>query len=113
MTNVQAERKLRAEAVSAFHTLADEDDENDTFELKKRDIQQDEGEDDSEEYRKFLLEMGGGEEEVRRVLGTSDRSEPDYRNGVEEEEGEEEEERVHAARRSHRKVKGDDDFLMK
>ncbi|WVQ84513.1 hypothetical protein IAT38_006667 [Cryptococcus sp. DSM 104549] len=136
LTHVQQEKKLREEAVSAFAALAgdesDEDDEDEGeedagFVLKKRKADEKEVDEDEEEYRKFLLEMGGGEEEVRKVLGMGDA--PAMRLAVmessdEEDAGEgqkemqamskverEELERKKAEKKA-KKAKEDDDFLM-
>lgn len=79
LTHVQAQAKLRKEVVSAFHALEDDDDDADEdggFQPVKVDGEGaaaglgDEDEDAAadREYRKFLLEMGGGEDQVRSLL---------------------------------------------
>ena len=126
MTNVQSERLLRADAISAFHALADEaEEQNCDFEPKKREKDEDEALADDEEYRRFLLEMGGGEDEVRRVLGMGDQPVNGLRPISDEdeiddgEEKEEEEAKVNVGwakghvKRTARKTEVDDNFLMK
>ena len=69
-TYVQSQAALRAEAINAFKDLnGDDDDDEDNFELSARPKPDKEVEREVNEYRAFLLEMGGGEEEVRRTLG--------------------------------------------
>lgn len=124
LTNVQSERLLRAEAVSAFNNLSKEGDEDDgVFEPKKRERDEEEVVADDEEYRRFLIEMGGGEEEVRRVLGMGDQPvtglEPLSEGDGDEEDVKERERKVDVDRvneslkRKGIKAKADDHFLMK
>lgn len=126
LTNVQAEIKLRHEAINAFHQLAgdeaDDEDESGGGFLAKRVKDDNEDGDDEEEYRKFMLDVGGGEAEVRRILGTDSQSVPFARQDVEEEEGGEEPEsapqkkvkgKAPRADLDQMKAKADDDFLMK
>ena len=121
LTNVQSERLVRAEAVKAFRSFADEDDgDQGDFELKKREREEEEAVDDDEEYRRFLLEMGGGVEEVRRVLGMGDQPVVDRSllasgdgNRVEGDHGTfNEQEKADRAKRKSRKAEADDNFLM-
>ncbi|WWC95448.1 hypothetical protein V866_002312 [Kwoniella sp. B9012] len=123
LTYVQSERKLKEEAVSAFKALAsdDSDDDGDEF-IKKR--EKDEGEEDmeDEEYRQFLLEMGGGEAEVRKILGMGDQPiSTNLEETVEDEKGEKdvvlskvEKEEIAAKKKAkkEKKAKKDDEFLM-
>ena len=61
---------VRADAINAFKDFDGESaDANDDFELSARPKTDEEVEREVREYREFLLEMGGGEEEVRRTLG--------------------------------------------
>lgn len=127
---------LREGAVNAFKSLAaesEDEDDGDGFLLKARDKEEvDEGKDD-EQYRRFLLEAGGGEEEVRKILGMG--QQPGWAGADEEEEviatdgvptkekkkkkkskkdnGEQEEVLKERKERKERKDKNDDDFLMK
>lgn len=122
MTNVQSERLMRAEALSAFRSLANDDaEEEGKFEPKRREKDEEQVVADEEEYRSFLLEMGGGEEEVRRVLGMGDQPVPGRlpvaEHDLEEDQGDEVWSVRGAGRRakkkSRKKAKEDDDFLMK
>ena len=132
LTNVQEQRMLRQGAISAFKSLADDEEsegEDGTgFVLKERKKDENEIGEEDEEYRKFLLDIGGGEEEVRKILGMGDAPawnpdqeivEPVKENGkrdkkkkkdgalskVEKEEMDKD--------RQEKKAKDDDDFLMK
>lgn len=76
LTHVQEERALREEVTKAFHTAigddeVDEEDEDGGFLVKRNrtDIEKDA---EKEEYRRFLLANGGGEDEVRKLLGLGD-----------------------------------------
>ncbi|KAJ9094327.1 hypothetical protein QFC19_008013 [Naganishia cerealis] len=72
LTHVQEERALRAEVTKAFHTAIGEDEdqeEDDDGFLVKRDRTDTEKDEEKEAYRKFLLANGGGEDEVRKLLG--------------------------------------------
>lgn len=121
LTNVQTERLVRAEALSAFHTFADEDEEEGDFQLKPRKGGDDQiKEEDDGEYRRFMLEMGGGEEEIRRVLGTAKHPATRFpsNGGLDEDddaasEAEEKRERPVTKGARDQKVEEDDDFLMK
>jgi protein KRI1 len=114
LTNVEAERRARKEAVSAFHALADSDDEDgydeeDGF-LTKRTKDAEEVAGDDAAYRAFLLEMGGGEDEVRRTLGMGDAPATGFREDVESDAEAEEakEEKGEKASKKDRKKKAED-----
>ncbi|WVQ95967.1 hypothetical protein IAU59_003066 [Kwoniella sp. CBS 9459] len=125
LTHVQSERLLRQEAVSAFKSLGDDSDEEGDF-IQKRDKEAEDPEQDDVEYRQFLLEMGGGEDEVRKVLGMGDQP----ISGIVADEDDEGEERYDEAKQSalskvekaelkakkekkkEKKAKADEDFLM-
>ncbi|ODN99162.1 hypothetical protein I350_07320 [Cryptococcus amylolentus CBS 6273] len=125
LTHVESQYRLRQEARSAFAGLAEESDDNDSdgegF-LKKRDKEGDEVDADDEEYRKFLLEMGGGEEEVKQLLGMGDQ--PAILQTVDDDDEEEpgqavavskvekEEMKNERKKKQEMKIKDDDDFLM-
>ncbi|KIR34208.1 protein KRI1 [Cryptococcus deuterogattii MMRL2647] len=123
LTHVESQRRLRQEAVSAFKTLAAEsgDDSDEDF-IQKRETDAQEIDDGDEEYKKFMLEFGGGEEEVRKILGMGDQPAILKALADEEEEGEEEKaavskiEKEEMARQKQekkaKKAKDDDDFLM-
>ncbi|WVR07983.1 hypothetical protein IAU60_005026 [Kwoniella sp. DSM 27419] len=127
MTHVQSERRMREEAVSAFKGLADDSDDEDV--IQRRDKDEVEVEQDDEEYRQFLLEMGGGEEEVRKALGMGDQ--PVTARLTDDDDDEEDgqqpvKQRTTAAlskvekaelkakkqAKKEKKAKADDDFLM-
>ncbi|OCF34319.1 hypothetical protein I316_03833 [Kwoniella heveanensis BCC8398] len=128
LTHVQSERLLRQEAVSAFKALGDDEDDDDAGEfIQKRHKEDEDVEQDDIEYRQFLLEMGGGEAEVRKVLGMGDQ--PVSGVIVDDEEGDDEERYDEAKQRALSKVekaelkakkekkkakkaKADEDFLM-
>jgi protein KRI1 len=77
---------------------------------------------DDEEYRRFLLEMGGGEDEVRKILGIGESAIHTVR--VEEDEDEvtepavaeaaegKKKKKVKSEESKEKKAKQDDDFLM-
>jgi protein KRI1 len=128
LTYVQSERRLREEAVNAFKSFGGEgeedEDEDDVLEVKGGGKLVEGGGEAGDEYRKFMLEMGGGEEEVRKVLGIV--TNEAVSNG--EDESSDEEERIvkletkpaKKAKKGEvtgvkkaRKAKADDDFLMK
>lgn len=124
LTHVQSQYKLRNEAVSAFKALAedsDDDGDGDDGLLQKREKQDVEVDEDDEEYRRFLLEMGGGEEEVRKILGMGDQPVQTARLSDDDEEQEATVPAVmqpkkltkRAIKKKERKAKEDDDFLMK
>lgn len=73
LTHVQEERALRDEVTKAFHTAigGDDEDEDEGFLVKreKTDMERDE---EKEAYRQFLLANGGGEQQVRELLGLGD-----------------------------------------
>ena len=124
MTHVESQYKLRNEAVSAFKSLADESDEGDAEGgLVKREKEEEEVDLDDEEYRRFLLEMGGGEDEVRKILGIGESGIHNVR--VEEDEDDEvdqpmeaevaegkKKKKVKSEKSKEKKAKQDDDFLM-
>lgn len=74
LSQVEEERKLRAEVTSAFKTAVPNadagDEEADDF-LVKKDVTQAEIDKQQAKYREFLLKHGGGEEQVRKTLGFS------------------------------------------
>jgi protein KRI1 len=114
----QEQRRLRKEAIEAFH--ADDEEDEGEFVPVKKDQEEVEKEDDG--YRQFLLEMGGGEEEVRRLLGMGDqavsfvRADEDEASGEEQVEGEKKVKKESEKKRQKRmqnKAKADDEFLMK
>lgn len=120
MTNVAAARKAREDALSAFAKFA-EDDSDEEEVLKKRERGADEEAEDDAAYRQFLLEMGGGEQEVRAALGMADAPITDYREDEEEKEGKEkkkdkemseEKRQKREAKRAAKRAKADEDFLM-
>ncbi|WVW86838.1 hypothetical protein I302_108893 [Kwoniella bestiolae CBS 10118] len=123
LTYVQSRRKLQEEAISAFNTLASDDDESDDggF-IKKREKDEGEEEMEDQEYRQFLLEMGGGEDEVRKILGMGDQPVSVALEEIPEEDGEEKEAVLSKAEKvelqpkkkvkKEKKAKKDDEFLM-
>ncbi|OWZ60901.1 hypothetical protein AYX15_06854, partial [Cryptococcus neoformans] len=123
LTHVESQRRLRQEAVSAFKTLAEEsDDESDEEFIRKREKDAQEVDENDEEYKKFMLEFGGGEEEVRKILGMGDQ--PAILKVLESEGEEDEEEKAAVSKiekeemerqkreKEAKKAKDDDDFLM-
>jgi protein KRI1 len=122
LTHVESQYKLRNEALSAFKSLADDsDDEDDEGGLVKREKDEVEVDLDDEEYRRFLLEMGGGEDEVRKILGIGENNA--LKNVLVEEEEEEvvqptevtegkKKKKAKSAVNKEKKAKQDDDFLM-
>jgi protein KRI1 len=72
LSHVQEERALRDEVTRAFHTAIpddeEEEDEEDGF-LVKREKTDGERDAEKEAYRRFLLANGGGEDQVRELLG--------------------------------------------
>ncbi|EIW71389.1 hypothetical protein TREMEDRAFT_67737 [Tremella mesenterica DSM 1558] len=117
LTHVQSQAKLRAETVDAFKALAkddDEDEDGEGFVLQPRPVV--EHERDQDEYRKFLLEMGGGEEEVRKLLGMGDQplalALQEDENGEERQETKVSDLKSSRNKRKNVKVKQDEDFLM-
>jgi protein KRI1 len=120
LTHVESQYRLRNEAVSAFKSLADESEEEDAEGgLVKREKEEKEVDLDDEEYRRFLLEMGGGEDEVRKILGIGENPVNTVR--IEEDEIEEAEpvqvegkkkKKVKSEKSREKKAKQDDDFLM-
>lgn len=119
LTHVQSQYKLRNDAVSAFKALAaDSDDDEDTEGglLTRRQRPEAEVDEDDEDYRRFLLEMGGGEDEVRKILGMGDQPVTTARVEDQEARAEGSEAKTKRRRRAKaqaRKAKEDDDFLMK
>jgi len=116
---------LREKAVDAFKGLAEESEDESEAEagfLKPRSKDEKEAEEEDEEYRKFLLEMGGGEAEVRRVLGigasaytpteTVDKDVKEEGKKKKKEKKEKKEKKA-AGPNKEKKEKADDDFLMK
>ncbi|WVF68419.1 hypothetical protein IAT40_003184 [Kwoniella sp. CBS 6097] len=124
LTHVQSERLLRQEAVSAFKSLGDDSDEEGEF-IQKRDKEVEDVEQDDVEYRQFLLEMGGGEDEVRKVLGMGDQPVAGVIVDEDDDEGRYDEAKQSALSKvekaelkakkekmKEKKVKADEDFLM-
>lgn len=119
LTNVEASRRARADALSAFAAFAESDDEDGEV-LKKRERGEDEEAEDDAAYRQFLLEMGGGEAEVRATLGMADAPVTDYREFEDEKpkkekEGKEvsaEKAAKREAKRKAQRARADEDFLM-
>ncbi|ORX37669.1 hypothetical protein BD324DRAFT_622820 [Kockovaella imperatae] len=68
-TYVESQRKIRQDAIEAFKSLNDEGDDEDEFDFTERPKTDADEEKEAKEYRQFLLEMGGGEDEVRKLLG--------------------------------------------
>lgn len=85
LTFVEETRRAREDAVNAFKAFADSDEDEDEL-LVKREVGADEAEEDDEAYRRFLLEMGGGEEEVRRALGMGPAPMTNHREDSDDEE---------------------------
>ncbi|WVO18487.1 hypothetical protein L204_106204 [Cryptococcus depauperatus] len=124
LTHVQSEQLLRQEAVNAFHSLVENSDDFDDEFIKKREKDAGDKDQGDQDYREFLLEMGGGEDEVRKLLGMGDQ--PAVLEILEEEEKgeielenravlskvEKEEMEKNKAERHAKKAKNDDDFLM-
>lgn len=73
LTHVQEERALRDEVTKAFHTAIGgvDEDEDEGF-LVKREKTDTERDEEKEAYRQFLLANGGGEQQVRELLGLGD-----------------------------------------
>lgn len=126
MPYAQEQRRLRKEAIEAFHA-DDEAGEDEGFVAVKKDKEGASGDKEDEGYRQFLLEMGGGEEEVRRLLGMGDQAVSFVRADAEEEDDEDKAEGEDAAvaapkkeekekrvkKMMEKKAKDDDEFLMK
>jgi protein KRI1 len=129
LTNVQSERLLRQEALDAFKSFgADESEgeEEDGF-LQKRVKTENELKEEEAAYRQFLLESGGGEDEVRRVLGfqpktstddvaaSDDASDSDDGEVIDGQEGSAPTApaSMSAEKRTKKPKQSDDDFLMK
>ena len=122
LTHVESQYRLRNEAVSAFKSLADESEDDEEGGLVRREKEEVEVDLDDEEYRRFLLEMGGGEDEVRKILGIGESAIHTVR--VEEDEDEpapaaetdvtegKKKKRVKTEKSKEKKAKQDDDFLM-
>lgn len=121
MTHVESQYKLRNEAVSAFKSLADESEDDEEGGLVRREKEEVEVDLDDEEYRRFLLEMGGGEDEVRKILGIGESGIHNVRVDEDEvahepvkvEVGEgKKKKKVKSEKSKEKKAKQDDDFLM-
>ena len=122
LTHVESQYRLRNEAVSAFKSLAEESEDDEEGGLVRREKEEVEVDLDDEEYRRFLLEMGGGEDEVRKILGIGESA----IHTVRVEEGEDEDapaadmevtegkkkKKVKTEKSKEKKAKQDDDFLM-
>lgn len=118
LTNVEAARRARADALSAFAAFAEESDDEGEV-LRKRDRGEDEEAEDDAAYRQFLLEMGGGEAEVRAALGMADAPVTDYREVEDvdkpkkkDKEMSEEKRAKRDAKRQAKRARADEDFLM-
>jgi len=122
LTHVESQYRLRNEAVSAFKSLAEESEDDEEGGLVRREKEEVEVDLDDEEYRRFLLEMGGGEDEVRKILGIGESAIHTIR--VEEDEDEpapaaetdvtegKKKKKVKTEKSKEKKAKQDDDFLM-
>ena len=122
LTHVESQYRLRNEAVSAFKSLAEESEDDEEGGLVRREKEEVEVDLDDEEYRRFLLEMGGGEDEVRKILGIGESAIHTVR--VEEDEDEDapaadmevtegkKKKKVKTEKSKEKKAKQDDDFLM-
>ncbi|WWC73610.1 uncharacterized protein I206_107582 [Kwoniella pini CBS 10737] len=122
LTYVESRRKIQEDAISAFKSLADDVSDEEADFITKRD--RDEGEEnmEEEEYRKFLLEMGGGEDEVRKILGMGDQptsivleeNEQSDDANIKEADTKTESLDLKPKRKTkkERKAKNDDEFLM-
>ncbi|BEJ13502.1 hypothetical protein CspHIS471_0306760 [Cutaneotrichosporon sp. HIS471] len=118
LTNVQMSRRAAADARAAFAAFGDDSDDEEV--LIKR--EKGDGEDETEDaaYRQFLLEMGGGEAEVRAALGMADAPTTDFREYEEEtpkkmkkeKEMSEGKRAKREAKRQAKRGKADEDFLM-
>lgn len=124
LTNVQEQRMLREKAVSAFKGLADDSDDEEEAEagfLKPRTKDEKEAEEDDEEYRRFLLEMGGGEAEVRKILGMGEQAawtpaeeaEVEVKEDGKKKKKDKKDKKALGGADKEKKEKADDDFLMK
>lgn len=125
LSHVQEERALRDEVTKAFHTAigGDEEEEDDDGFLVKREKTDTERDEDKEAYRRFLLSNGGGEEQVRELLGLGgdEVDEQDEVSDDGEDVAQQEQKAVTDANRqglerkekSTRQKKDDDAFLMK
>lgn len=120
LTNFEIQKRAREDALSAFKAFGDEveQDDDDGF-MRKREKGEDEVQEDDEAYRAFLLEMGGGEQEVREALGMAGGPVTDYRADEEEEEEEPAETELSdkqkaklKAKRAKKRAQKDEDFLM-
>lgn len=120
MTNYEIQRRARDDALNAFKAFGDEveQEEEDGF-LRKREKDEKEVQEDDAAYREFLLEMGGGEKEVREALGIAGAPVTDYREDEEDEEApapvEELSEKKKAKldkKRKEKRAQKDEDFLM-
>jgi protein KRI1 len=88
----------------------------------RREKQEEEVDLDDEEYRRFLLEMGGGEDEVRKILGIGESGIHNVRVEEDEEVADEpveaevaegkKKKKVKSEKSKEKKAKQDDDFLM-
>lgn len=125
LTNVQSERLLRQEALDAFKSFAadeSEGEEDDGF-LKKRVKSEHELKEEEAAYRKFLLESGGGEDEVRKVLGLQPKTvqkeedDEDMQDGDSDDgevlDGQADAEDSTSTQKPKKAKQSNDDFLMK
>jgi protein KRI1 len=120
MTYAQEERKMRKDAIEAFKNFGGDgaEDDEDDFAPVKREQDEDEQDEADAGYRQFLLEMGGGEDEVRRLLGMGDQPVSHVRDVQDEAEasqaGEEKkkESEKKKQKRLAKKRQDDDSFLM-
>ncbi|GMK56597.1 hypothetical protein CspeluHIS016_0304370 [Cutaneotrichosporon spelunceum] len=115
LTNVELSRRAAADARAAFAAFGDDSDDGEV--LTKRDRNDDEEESEDAAYRQFLLEMGGGESEVRAGLGMADAPVTGFRE--EEETPKKKDKEMSEGKRAKREAKrmakraqADEDFLM-
>lgn len=124
LSHVQEERALRDEVTKAFHTaIAGDDEEDEDGFLVRREKTDTERDEDKEAYRRFLLANGGGEEQVRELLGLGG-DEVDVEEEIEDDGMDVLEQEQKAAtdvnrqglerrEKTSRQKKDDDAFLMK
>lgn len=118
LTNVEAARRAAHDARAAFAAFGD-DDTDDGEVITKRDKDGDEDEAEDAAYRQFLLEMGGGEAEVRAALGMADAPVTDFREYEDDDKPKKKEKEMSdeksakkAAKRQAKRAQADEDFLM-
>ena len=112
---------MRQDAIKAFKSVEEPAESDELLAIRPQDEIQEQEE--AAEYRRFLLEMGGGEEEVRKILGLDpaaltygvlDEDEEQVENdGLEKTALSKVERRELKAKRRAAKTKTNEDFLMK